>query len=312
MTLPEQATETPENAAAPAAAPEQGAPPGAASETSPSPAASAPPEGAPPSQEAEEAPTVVEDEVPDNTWEAMLVEEYPELARPKAAPAGATGTTEQPPAASSATGPQVTQSTAPELPPTPSPVTQPAQPAAPAPQPPPDPAVARAQLLQELEKAYVMDGEQAAEFEATPEKAWPKLAARLHANVFEQGQRAIAGALPQLVAQIVQDMENSRAVERKFYGEWPKLDKPEYKPHVDRIALIYRRANPTAPLDQMIKEVGAAASVALRVLPDQPAAPETPMPRPVQPPLPGVGATPPAKPGLFESIAEEFIQEDRQ
>ena len=307
-TTPAPAAATTPPTAPDTSAPAQGSTPEAAAPaSSPSPDAAAAP-GAP----------IETPPAEPSLWEKMLAEEYPELGPAKvAAPAApapvapAAPPIEPPPVPLA----QAQISQAPVVPPSAPPAQaqpQAAPPPAPVAAPPPGLSAdeVRSRRLSDLERAYAFNSDEAVELVSAPEKILPKLAARLHMDIMEQAVRSIAAVMPQVVAQQMQSVEEGRNAQTEFFKRWPDLNKAEYQEQLGRIASLYRRANPTAPVDQMIQEVGAAASVALRVIPGQPAAANVPPPTaPARPPLPGVGAAPPPQRNTFELMAEEFIRE---
>jgi hypothetical protein len=101
--------------------------------------------------------------------------------------------------------------------------------------------------------------------------------------------------------------------EDQFYSRFPKLK--EHKPAVEGILRAYVQANPAANLEQVIAQVGAMSMVSLGLVQDAAPTPTpTPAPTPTfTPNAPAGGGGPiPRAPqkGVWESLAEEFSQED--
>lgn len=97
----------------------------------------------------------------------------------------------------------------------------------------------------------------------------PKLLAR----VFVQSQKNTMALLsrigPAMVARGVEAQRRNAENEGKFYAAWPQLKKsdPAHALAVRQYSAVYRKMNPTATLDQAIKQVGPMVMMALGIQP---------------------------------------------
>ena len=142
----------------------------------------------------------------------------------------------------------------------------------------------------------------------------PKLSARLFLEIYESVWFAVNQGLPNLIQTHNTNQQNQTDASTKFYQRWPALNKPEYKPTLDRLAAMYRQLNPTVGLQQAIEEVGAQVSFALKLTPDlgAPAPAQAPVPAPHIPAQPGgVGIeAPPSEILDWAQLTEDFERED--
>lgn len=171
----------------------------------------------------------------------------------------------------------------------------------------------RADYETRLMKAYGMSEDEGTELIRNPHEVLPKLAARLHLDVTEAVFRGIEAILPQRVAEVLSERTQQETVEKAFYTDWPQLNKPEYRQLVGNMQRLHKQQFPKATQEAFVKEVGAAAMVALR-LPMDEAAPAAPVVnRPFTPAQPGGGAPGNSRvnsSNVFESLSEEFLQDD--
>lgn len=187
---------------------------------------------------------------------------------------------ETPQAPEAPEAPEVPQ--APEVPETPQPPSQP--PAQPPPQAPPlaqaqpsapppasdeevrrQIAEARERIRKAIEERYVIPSEEESALLTSPGAVLPKLVSRLFLDVYDAVFANVVSQLPALVAPVIDRREQARRYREEFFRAWPQLNKPEYTETVERIARAYRQANPNAPPDKAIREIGAQAIVALGI-----------------------------------------------
>jgi hypothetical protein len=150
-----------------------------------------------------------------------------------------------------------------------------------------------------------------------PEKVIPKLAARLHVDVFEATFNAIVSALPRLMDAHSQARVDRDAAKNQFYNEFPSLKDPKYDETVQTALAMFRHMNPNATRAQAIAAAGVQASLTHQLpLPERfmqgfaPINPATPAsPSPFSPASPGAASVPHVKgpSSFFEKIAEEDI-----
>jgi hypothetical protein len=115
--------------------------------------------------------------------------------------------------------------------------------------------------------------------------------------------------VPKMMQRHIEAVRANSTNENKFYGRWPGL-----KSHGDlvkRLAVTYRQMNPSAPLNQMIEELGPivmlAATLPMQQLPGVPpgnGAVRAPQPTPFVPAMGGPGSSPNSEntPNEWEAI----------
>lgn len=261
------------------------------------------------------------DETPPEESSAAPVEPVEPPAEPAAPPAtpvepAPAAPPQEPPAQPAA--PAVTPATPPQ---------EPQQPA-----PPPQPTAEEMRQRQEAQRAefqkslvglYKPGVDAIAEqLRDDPATVLPNLLAQLHIEILNSAVPAILQQVPQIVQSFNQRQQVQQTTEAKFFEAWPQLNarKSEVLPLISRFGAAFRQTNPQATTDEWIQNVGAMAMVALKVPLEAPAAPTATPAAPAapaggyQPAVPGGGGPGPgAKPpqlGTFETLAEEFLQED--
>lgn len=137
--------------------------------------------------------------------------------------------------------------------------------------------------IEQLTGHYALNDEMAEELEEAPEKALPRMAARLHFDIMVQTLNAVANQLPAAFESYMHSRDDNAKSEDAFFNAWPGL-KSQDRSAIARISQAYRQSNPNASMEQFIQEVGTMASVALKVPLE--AAPQAPA-------AGGNGATPP-------------------
>jgi hypothetical protein len=121
-----------------------------------------------------------------------------------------------------------------------------------------------------LTKQYEIPEADQAALVTEPEKVLPRVLAEVHAKAVEHTLRVVQANLPQWLAGMNQQASAQKAATETFFKEWPELNKPEFLPVVARTLSAYRVANPNAKPEEMIREGGVQALVALRQpLPDR-------------------------------------------
>lgn len=235
------------------------------------------------------------------------VETPPAAATPPTPPAP----TPPPPAAAAPEPPK---------PPEPAPAPAPAAPEPPKPQPTEAELAKKmqedeAKFDAELSKLYALDEATADKFLTEPQVVVPSLAAKLHKEVLRAAVNGILAEVPRVIEAYHERREASARNEKAFFDAWPQLK--DHRNTVLSYLTVYRQSNPMADLQTTIRDVGAMASVALRIpVPGTPAAaptppPPAPAPSPAfQPALPGGGGRPVTQPQPktgFEALVEEVI-----
>lgn len=207
------------------------------------------------------------DQMLDSSAEEPALSEPTPAEEPAPAPAPAAAATTAEPTSPAATppaaSPAATPSTEAAAAPTPAPAPEPA---------PSDPPILEEDVAKQLEawaQLYGVTEEEALLFQTEPEKALPKMAARLHANVLMNLGQILPAVIPQVLA--AQQMASSRETEAKdmFFKAWPDLK--DHSDAVVRVGKAYRAANPDAPADVAIKEIGEIVAKSLNLTPSAPA-----------------------------------------
>jgi hypothetical protein len=276
----------------------------------------------------EGAPPVVEEGAspPDdsNIWDDLLDDEgsEPEVAETPAVEAKAeeVGVEPEKPAATETPEPKpaevapavVEQRVEVVAPPPAQVVSQPQMP------PPPTPeqvAAFRQRMLDAVAEQYALQEDDASAFQVEPEKVLPKLAARLHANIYDHIMRDLARQAPQVVERQLHQRQAVQAAEDAFYSRWDEL-----RPHaaqVQQVAQMWRQMYPQATMQEAIEGVGQATKALLGITTqgasEAAAAPRTPPPTPARPAARGAPA-PRAKPmsaeeQAFADLAKSFEEE---
>ncbi len=168
------------------------------------------------------------------------------------------------------------------------------------------------------ERYSTLSEEDVRQLTVEPEKVLPKLLARVYADAMDNMTSWVHSNLPNMLEGYQANVKAAEAHGNAFFSEWPELNKPELLPAVARILKGYRSANPEAKPEDVVREGGIAALVALKLpIPDRVmtkhnvTTPDATRPA-AFPPVAGPGAsTPPPKPSdnVFTVIAQEDLAE---
>jgi hypothetical protein len=177
-------------------------------------------------------------------------------------------------------------------------------------------AYLRQQAMSALEARYKLPEEDVTALQMEPEKVLPKLAANLHAAVYEDVLRRVVEEMPALVNYTVSSTSKAREAEEAFYGQWENLR--DHRAEVQKVGAMWRQMYPNATLAEAIKGIGEAASALLGLsagATPPPAVPTQVIPPPPAGPSSRVGAVPPARSRLsteeqsFVDLAKTFEEE---
>jgi hypothetical protein len=185
-------------------------------------------------------------------------------------------------------------------------------------------AAIRESFLAEIEQSYG-NSLTPEEKEAVGEKMaqlLPRLAARVHLDVYDAAVRTLFSQLPGAVLAFEHQRTQMTAAEDVFYEKWPDLKDTKHREAVSRIAKAYRTAYPDASMEQAIEDVGLIARQKLGLQSSKTVSPKAnagnghvsrEARREVLPPSPaGAGSAHPTSPktkNVFEELAE-FELED--
>ncbi len=175
----------------------------------------------------------------------------------------------------------------------------PPAPQAPAPveQPQFDPAELEARAIEQLTTTeYALTPEDKVALIAEPDTVIPRLAARMHVRMQVQLAQQIAQILPGIVQSQLVQATKVQGLESAFFGQYPELNKPQFKQTVQESLAMIRQVNPQATREEVMRDGAALAAVRLRTrlgnvqepaqLPALPQMPLAPAPAPVQPLVP--------------------------
>lgn len=123
----------------------------------------------------------------------------------------------------------------------------------------------RESFVTQLTEQYAIPEADHAALMAEPEKVLPRILAQAHANMLEQTVRVVQAQLPQWVSAMNSQHSAAQAYETQFFSEWPELKGTEKAPVIARTLAAYRQANPNAKPEDVIREGGVAALIALRI-----------------------------------------------
>lgn len=153
------------------------------------------------------------------------------------------------------------------------------------PQEPFDLPKAESELLKRFEALFPISEEDTLTLRSEPEKVLPKMAAAATYASIRQTIAYLSTNLPHMMEEVLRTREARTTAEDMFWSSNPNLDRAKHRDSLVRFGQAYRTANPTASVDQFIKDVGLMVAAANGALP-KPAADPAPPP----PPAPISGA----------------------
>lgn len=116
---------------------------------------------------------------------------------------------------------------------------------------------ARDNWVNGLKEQYALTDEEATAYQDDPAAVLPQIAARMHANIFENTMQFLRQSVPGMVMQVQKTHETYEQNERDFYKEWPELE--EHGNIVVNAAKMWNQQNPQGTREDFIKQVGAIA-----------------------------------------------------
>jgi hypothetical protein len=291
----------------------------------------APPGAATPTPE-EELPTIADEEP--NLWEALSAdieeddsddsmigdEPEPPVEEPLEPPVVPEEPEVVPPVVPEPE-PEAEPPAVPETPPEPEPpVEQPTpEDIAPEPVPPTEEQVAeqRRELEGRLETRFAITDEEALQMVTEPGKVFPKLQARMFADMWTHFTQMMREHLPEAIEHNVRTMESRDEKVNSFFTAWPKLSKATHGKAVSQVAKLYSGINPNATEADIIKYVGMQVMMMHNLTPDSAAPPadDTPATPPVVPFQPASvnGGQVPSQQSdnIWSGMAEELLEDDQ-
>ncbi len=166
--------------------------------------------------------------------------------------------------------------------------TEPAKPTEPA----PSPEEVRTSVLEQMEKSYQFSEEDANLVRIEPEKALPKLAARLFVDIYEAISHGVYTQLPTIINTLSEQRASSTKHEGSFFEAFPELNKPEYAEQLGRTGKFWRDQNPDATAEQAVQGIGTTAMAMLGLTKVEVPVVETPPAvKPIPPSVPAAAAS---------------------
>lgn len=195
-------------------------------------------------------------------------------------------------------------------------------------QPPVDPQAAVNQAVNHLlATTYKLTDEQKRKLISEPDVAIPQLAANLHVQVATQLAQYMHQALPGLVSRMaletIQKQMGAMRAEQGFFGKYPSLNNPAFRPVILQCLQYAKQLNPGATREKIMEEAAGMAAWKLKVnlqppagapAPSAPARPAAPAANPMMLQAPftpaSAGAAVPAQAGapatnMWEELAND-------
>lgn len=199
-------------------------------------------------------------------------------------------------------------------------------PQAPAPveQPQFDPVALEKQAIERLTTTeYALTEEDKVALISEPDKVLPGLAARMHVRMQVQLANQIAQILPGIIQSQLQQATKVQGLETSFFGQYPELNKPEFRQTTLESLAMIRQVNPQATREEVMRDGAALAAVRLRTrlgavqepvqipaLPQMPLAPPAEIPAQPVPAQPQVPFTPAQSGGASEPVVPTDPNQD--
>lgn len=172
------------------------------------------------------------------------------------------------------------------------------------------------QAIEGLATRYTLSEEDATALQVEPEKVLPRLAANVHAAIYDDVLRRVYAEAPALIERSLRQQTETQRAEEAFYGRWADLR--GHTAEVERVAVMWRQMYPQATLEQAIEGIGTAAKALLGLggaaAPAPMEAPRAPPPPPAGPSS-RVGIQPPSRSRLsveeqaFADFSKTFEEE---
>ena len=128
-----------------------------------------------------------------------------------------------------------------------------------------DPVELEARAIKQLtETEYALTDDDKNALIAEPDKVLPGLAARMHVRMQVQLAQQIAQILPGIVQGQLEQANRVQGLESSFFGQYPELNKPQFKATVQESLAMIRQVNPQASREEVMRDGAALAAVRLR------------------------------------------------
>lgn len=128
-----------------------------------------------------------------------------------------------------------------------------------------DPAELEQKAIDQLTTTeYALSDEDKNALISEPDTVIPRLAARMHVRMQVQLAQQIAQILPGIVQTQLVQANKVQGLETSFFGQYPELNKPEFRQTVQESLAMIRQVNPKADRDEVMRDGAALAAVRLR------------------------------------------------
>ena len=128
-----------------------------------------------------------------------------------------------------------------------------------------DPVKLQEQAIEQLTTStYALSDEDKNALIAEPDKVLPGLAARMHVTMQVQLAQQIAQILPGIIQGQLQQATKVQGLESSFFGQYPELNKPQFRQTVQESLAMIRQVNPQASREEVMRDGAALAAVRLR------------------------------------------------
>jgi len=128
-----------------------------------------------------------------------------------------------------------------------------------------DPAELEAKAIEQLTTTtYALSDADKNALIAEPDKVLPGLAARMHVTMQVQLAQQIAQILPGIIQGQLQQATKVQGLENSFFGQYPELNKPQFRQTVQESLAMIRQVNPQASREEVMRDGAALAAVRLR------------------------------------------------
>lgn len=172
-------------------------------------------------------------------------------------------------------------------------------------------AARREEALSVIAQQYALSDDEADGILSDPKVYVPKLAAKLHVDVYEAAMRAVYAQIPSLIDSVVSQRQNQQSIVDKFF-EGDNAVLKDHMQDVLQVAKTHRQMNPTMPADQFMEEVSTYVKMMKGLMPQQGRQQKPPAPqRPYRPAAAGSVSNPPSvdrADNEYTALAREFIE----
>ena len=141
-----------------------------------------------------------------------------------------------------------------------------------------------------LTARFQISEEESLQLVTEPGKVFPKLQARMFADMWEHMTAMIRQNLPAAIEYHTQAREVQNKEVDSFFARWPKLNRAEHGATVAKVSGVFNQLNPNATEEDILNHVGMQTMMLHGIAPDMIPAPPTETPSATPPLAPHVPA----------------------